>query len=393
LFFASNIVYGAGDRPRVLGEEDGLPKNQRFQARRRQAAKIQLYQGSFKNSKSMFTKTRKIYITHTAEHYCAWPDLVKANNGRLLCSYSACVQHGDRSFTQLFLLYSDDDGESWSEPYPVTEACGIKAGYYYNNTSMNILGDGRIALAYDRIEGNDEDSSPKRIVLRFSSDGGVTWSDPMITPAVGIVPDKLLELPGGRWLLGCHQKDFSLGKLVQRLWYSDNQGETWHGPVIVGCDAGLNLCEASILPIGDTLVAIMRENSSMGWPAYRTFSHDQGETWSKPVAFPLHGCHRPKTGFLSDGRILITYRYRPGGASAFRNVFMGITDSKSMLETEPANCYADIYPFDCDRTALEPDTGYTGWVELDPGELVVVNYIKDDAPKARICCYKLNLNQ
>ena len=43
-------------------------------------------------------------------------------------------------------------------------------------------------------------------------------------------------------------------------------------------------------------------------------------------------------------------------------------------------------PLDYDRNA-KPDTGYTGWVQFDDGEIYVVNYIKDDADKAYIRGY------
>lgn len=34
-----------------------------------------------------------------------------------------------------------------------------------------------------------------------------------------------------------------------------------------------------------------------------------------------------------------------------------------------------------------PDLGYTGRTQFDDGEIIVVNYIKDDAPKAHIRAY------
>jgi sialidase-1 len=43
-------------------------------------------------------------------------------------------------------------------------------------------------------------------------------------------------------------------------------------------------------------------------------------------------------------------------------------------------------PLDFDRSP-ESDTGYSGWVQFVDGEIYVVNYIMDDAPKAQIRGY------
>jgi sialidase-1 len=38
----------------------------------------------------------------------------------------------------------------------------------------------------------------------------------------------------------------------------------------------------------------------------------------------------------------------------------------------------------------ESDTGYSGWVQFADGEIYVVNYLLDDAPKAQIRGYSLS---
>ena len=37
----------------------------------------------------------------------------------------------------------------------------------------------------------------------------------------------------------------------------------------------------------------------------------------------------------------------------------------------------------------ESDTGYSGWVQFDDGEIYIVNYIMDDAPKSQVRGYSL----
>jgi len=252
-------------------------------------------------------------------------------------------------------------------------------------------------LAVDRIQRTDSprETSNCENLLFFSSDEGESWSEPVLLPAQGIVPDKLLELADGRWIYSCHHKDADLEYLVQRLWYSDDRGATWSHPVIVGRQEGLHLCETSILPLDDnTLVAFLRENSMQGWDCYKTLSFDRGEHWSEPIRFPLPGCHRPVAGFLQSGKILITHRFIQGGkgwvGNWTQNTFATLTDRESALAIRRGLAHTRILPLDFDRSP-ESDTGYTGWVQFDDGEIYVVNYILDDAPKGQIRGYSLTL--
>ena len=47
-----------------------------------------------------------------------------------------------------------------------------------------------------------------------------------------------------------------------------------------------------------------------------------------------------------------------------------------------------IMPVDYDRSP-DSDLGYSGWVQFPDGEIYIVNYIMDDAPKAQIRGYSL----
>ena len=258
---------------------------------------------------------QKFTISRDDGIYEAWPDVALTPSGKLVCVFSECTHHGDRSYTRIMLTESTDRGRSWSCKRALTEGTKNRP-YFYNCARITLLGDGRLAVVIDKLLETEDKAAPEdcRNLLYFSDDQGATWGEPVETPALGIVPDKLLELESGRWILSCHYRGQGFPNAAQRLWYSDDQGRRWRGPVTVGRQKGLELCEASILPIeGDTLVAFMRENSGQGWDCYKTISHDAGEHWSKPIRFPLPGCHRPVAGFLRDGRILITHRFMQGG--------------------------------------------------------------------------------
>jgi len=337
----------------------------------------------------------KYVVCRNDDIYEAFPDVVLTPSGKLVCVFAECTHHSDRSYTRIMLTDSTDRGRTWSQKRPLTEPTHDLP--FWNCPRITRIRDGRLVVSVDRLFTHDHHGEEHncRNVLFFSEDEGATWSDEVEVPALGIVPDRLLELDSGRWIYSCHFDDKDYGYLVQRLWYSDDQGKSWTGPVIVGKQKELFLCEVSILPVEDKLVAFMRENSAQGLDCMKAISSDDGETWGEISRFPLPGCHRPVAGFLSDGRILITHRYMQGGKGWVgwwtQNFFAALTDKESALATSRNDAHTRILPVDFDRS-LESDTGYSGWVQFDDGEIYIVNYIMDDAPKAYIRGYSLRLS-
>ncbi len=337
---------------------------------------------------------KKYSVSRDDQIYQAWPDVALTPSGRLVCVFSECTHHGDRSYTRIMACDSTDRGRTWSPKRPITEGTAGKS-YYYNCARITRLRDQRLCVVVDRCPTGGEATTAVQSVnlLYFSSDEGATWSAPVETPLRGIVPDKLLELETGRWILAAHHPEN--GFLAQFMRYSDDRGKTWSDRITVARQPGLNLCEVSILPVtGSTLAAFLRENSFLGWDCKKTLSHDNGETWGEVIDFPLPACHRPVTGRLADGRILITHRFMQGGkgwvGTWTQNLFAALTDEASALATRRGDAWARILPVDFDRSP-HSDTGYSGWVQFDDGEIYIVNYIVDDAPKGQIRGYALGL--
>lgn len=335
----------------------------------------------------------KFTIARDAVLYHAWPDVALCPSGKLICVFSECTHHGNRDYTRIMLTESDDHGRTWTPKRPLTEGTRGRT-YYYNCARISALRDGRLGVIVDRCPLGDEATQSRRSInlLYFSSDEGHTWSAPVETPLNGIVPDKLLELDSGRWIIAAHHPED--GFLTQFLRYSDDRGATWSGRITVAKQNGLNLCEASILPVGDSnLVAFLRENSFQGWDCKKTISSDNGESWSEMIDFPLPACHRPVSGHLRDGRILITYRFMQGGRGWLgcwtQNFFAALTNDASALARNRSDAAARIMPIDYDRSP-HSDLGYSGWVQFPDGEIYIVHYIVDDAlDKGQIRGYAL----
>lgn len=343
----------------------------------------------------------KIIVSRDDSIYEAWPDVALLPSGRMVCVFSECTHHHDRDYTRVVYVVSDDRGQTWTDKRPVSEPLIKSQGdhAYWNCARISCLSDGRLVVVCDRLTGGCSEEDASQINwLWFSSDEGENWDGPMETPIVGIVPDQLIELKlkphVGRWLLAAHtqipQED---GTRIwhQQVWTSDDQGATWGGPNIVAAEPELLLCEGSILelPTGE-LVCFMRENSARGLDVYRTISRDGGVSWGELTTLPLSGCHRPVAGMLNSGNVLITYRYLQGGNSMIgwgaQNIFAAMMETSSVLASDRQQARARIMPLDFDRNS-KSDLGYTGHIQFSDGEIYVVNYIMDDAPKAHIRGY------
>ena len=338
-------------------------------------------------------KIEKFGISCDPVLYEAWPDVALTASGKLVCVFTECVHHSDRSYTRIMLTESADEGRTWSVKRPLTE--GTKGlPYSYNCARISALRDGRLAVIVDRVPATGEKESVKAVnVMYFSSDEGETWTPAVETPLRGIVPDKLRELDTGRWIVSAQYA--VKGRLAQFCRYSDDRGKTWSDEILIGYDKRYQLCEVSILPCGEgKLVAFMRENSGVGRDCQKAVSYDSGETWGPLVDFPLPGCHRPVAGRLRDGRIFITYRFMQGGKGWLgawtQNFFAALTDEASALSVRRSAAWTRIIPVDYDRSP-HSDLGYSGWGQLADGSVYIVNYIVDDAiDRGQIRGYRLD---
>ncbi|MBI4979875.1 MAG: exo-alpha-sialidase [Spirochaetes bacterium] len=345
---------------------------------------------------------QKYSVCKDEQWYLAWPDVALTKSGKLVCVFSECTHHGDRSYTRIMLCDSNDRGRTWGPKRPLSDAKHRKSesDLFWNCARITALKDGRLVAVCDLVAGGKEGSSKGGIQSNWiwiSDDEGKTWTPPREIPVTGIVPDKVIELNNGDWIVSAHTAldNGDGGVYKERAWITDDKGITWSGPFTIAAVKDLMLCEGSVMQCPDgTLACFMRENSGRGLDCYKSISHDGGRTWEGPYQFPLPGCHRPVAGMLADGAaVLITHRFMQGGkgwlGSWTQNFFAAFTDVPSALAVKRNDAWTRIFPIDYDRSA-KTDLGYSGWVQFDDGEIYIVNYIVDDWPRGQIRGYSLS---
>ena len=321
--------------------------------------------------------------------YNAWPDIAMAENGTLLCVFTECAHHLDRSNSAIVLVKSYDGGKTWTNKERISEV-SLDGKGHFNNARIQKLKNGEMIILCDKLPDFHGSLQEAQTYIWNGGKDGESWSEPRPLDIWGIVPDRMLELESGRLIVAAHYVNENTNKVTQYCYASDDNMLTWK-QIIVASDLRFDLCEASIIEVEpNVLVALMRENSGMGYDCKKSISRDGGNTWEGVYDMPIPGCHRPVAGFLSDGNVLISYRFMQGGCggfgSTFQNVFLAITSKEDLLQAERKKQRARIYPLDFDRSS-KADTGYTGWVEISPDKIYVVNYIVDDWTSAQIRGY------
>lgn len=237
------------------------------------------------------------------------------------------------------------------------------------------------------------ESNPKNTAVHYwCSSDGISWQGPVSTGISGIVPDRVSRTSDGLLVTTTHAKN-EHGFLEASSWVSDDMNAEWKQHFLAGFrdenDKQLHLCEGSITRLEENLICLLRENSGRGEPAYCCRSKD-GKTWSKPQKTKLFGCHRPVCGQLSSGNYFTTYRqsFTFDRRCWSKNIVATLTSRDSVINEKYPFYNSIQFPLDYDQNS-HPDGGYTGWVEMPDGNIFIVNYIKDVAPRPFIRWYVL----
>lgn len=342
----------------------------------------------------------KIISPEPGRYYSGWPTVALLRNGNLVVAYSGSRDAHVCPFGQLELMFSLNQGATWSWPRVAWDS-GIddRDGGVMETAKGTLLLTSFQSIAFlepDRRNryGQDQDrwdryaqglpaeawvDEPGPVLLR-SEDGGRNWSHPMRVPMNS--PHGPIQLADGRLLYPGIEgvgkgKSIKPGERKTGVWESVDDGKTWRLLSVIPTRRGddptdyheLHGVEAA----NGTLVVQIRSHSDGADRNKRlmlqTESHDGGKTWSVPRDIGVSG-YPPHLLRLKDNRLLMSYDSRafPYGVAARISADHGATWSGQMNLTSYGK---------------KRDQGYPSTVELGDGSLITVWYeVMPESPKA-----------
>ena len=146
-----------------------------------------------------------------------YPAAVRTNTGRILLAWTVWMN-------SMKLIYSDDDGVSWSEPISILGGTALPAWKKRSaNLNLSQLIDGKIVLSFNV-------SHNQRSFYRTSTDNGISWSEEVIEfeNSSGYHNEVSIISLNDSTLIGVFQKKSSSGDeygIFKKISYGN--GVTW----------------------------------------------------------------------------------------------------------------------------------------------------------------------
>jgi len=230
------------------------------------------------------------------------------------------------------------------------------------------LKDGRVMFVYTHFTGGAGDASPSHLAARFSSDGGLSWTnkDVLVLPNQGkmnTMSVSLLRLKTG---------EIAMFYLVRHAWddlrmfmrKSTDEAKTWGEPVLCTPPQAyyvVNNDRVMQLSTGRLLIPAARHNLPGGkWSSHGVamcfLSDDNGKTWQRSTSI-IKGPEKSRTGLqepgvveLKNGKLMMWSRTDQGSQYACYSDDHGDTWS----DAKPSNIKSPVSPASIKRI---PKTG------------------------------------
>ena len=195
---------------------------------------------------------------------------------------------------------STDGGLTWSDRLPTPENWATSKEVPTIYPVVDSQGKRRLIMF----------SGIRPIRMAFSEDNGKTWTP--LTPiknlerATGIVAmADLAHLKDGSYMAFFHDFQYRVYKTI-----SSDGGLSWSKPEMIIHHSDAGLCEPGLVrsPNGKQLAMLLRENKRI-FNSFVAFSGDEGKTWSEPIELPaaLSG-DRHQCLYAPDGRLVVAFR-------------------------------------------------------------------------------------
>lgn len=242
-----------------------------------------------------------VLATETDPHNIRFPHGIRLDSGRLLVTYYAGATHQDLNGHQR-VIRSDDGGQTWSAPQVVADG-----PHDDRDGRLTQLSDGTVVMVYFVTEDPAQGSAGAWIVR--STDDGDTWSEPVpITAESTALHAPVVELANGDLLVPLYGTDpADTSRHRSTVVRSTDGGLTWTDETVIPGPAAVSFPEpfVSVLPDG-SLVALLRSRGAVPQVAYLSRSFDNGHTWTmaQPTTIPAES---HDVVITSEGMALVTY--------------------------------------------------------------------------------------
>ena len=238
------------------------------------------------------------------------PALIQTSDGTILISYiRAAYRNGEfirnDGYDTVYLVRSEDGGETWSEPI-VVDTSGIDSIQYSPFGRMVELPDGTILM---NLYVGDRDGGEMTSWVIRSRDGGRTWSDPSVVQQGGD-ETALIRLSSGKLLVAVRNTPAERGGPYLNVTESTDGGYTWSGPQRV---TGLTQIPGDLLQLGNGNVLLTFGHRTSPFGVHALVSRDRGKTWDRDNQITLVAdcvradCGYPSSVRLDDGTIFTAY--------------------------------------------------------------------------------------
>jgi hypothetical protein len=181
------------------------------------------------------------------------------------------------------------------------------------------------------------------------------------TPLPGMVPDKIIKFEN-KYFCANHKIKNEQNELIQLVSWSKD-GRVWYDTNVMAHSYHMQFCEASVVNMGDYLIAYLRDNSGHKRNVYTVRSYD-GINWAKPIKLNIYG-QRVTALQCSDYRVV----------GAFRNTS---NINVSLFNHDVKKNRIKFINIDEEYKHNQYNYGYTG-LEDNDHEYLVPYYIKKNA--------------
>jgi|GEM_PF-1195744 len=323
------------------------------------------------------TDRHVIIAAGTEQTYQGHPTTLLMPDGKTIFAVWS-TNHGGPAGT---MARSDDGGKTWSrmdDQLPASFKTHVNCPSIYR--MLDPAGKERLWVYSARTKGVKDGWMP-RIV---SEDGGKTWEE---MPALGekfrcvMTFSSVVKLKDGRYLGMYHNgRGGDRPPLGVFQTFSSDGGVTWSDPQVVAKVDKKNPCEPFVFrsPDGNELCCLMRENTHKG-RSLMMFSSDEGATWSEPVdtPWPLTG-DRHIGRYLPDGRLVVAFRDMAIKSPTWGHFVAWVGTYDDIKQNRPGQYRIKLLHSHASR-----DCGYPGVELLDDGTIIATTYIKYRKGKAK----------